>query len=292
MQDRTVGKVLNQITEYLMRKGIESPRLTAELLVSGALGVGRIDLYTRPETVLDDRAWAQLQDLAKRAGQNEPVEYLLGKTEFYFLEMIVEHGCVIPRPETELLVEKAIEFLRDRPGQQLVCDLCTGSGCVAVAIACNCPNVRLIATDISAEAIDVAGRNIEKYHLKDQITLLQGDLFEPLKQGGTDSKYDLIVSNPPYVSTAEYEDLEENVRNYEPKEALLAGADGLDVHSRIIESANMFLKPDAALMLEIGYKQGQAVRQLLEKTAVFQYVGIAKDFSGHDRIAIAVKANQ
>lgn len=292
MQDRTVGKVVNRITEYLMTRGIESPRLSAELLISGALGVGRIDLYTHPETVIDDAAYAQLQELAKRAGQHEPVEYLLGKTEFYFLEMIVEHGCVIPRPETELLVEKAIEFLRDRQGQQLVCDLCTGSGCVAVAIARNCPNVRLIATDISAKAVDIAGKNIEKYQLKDRITLLEGDLFEPLEPGGTAGKYDLIVSNPPYVSDAEYADLEKNVKDYEPEEALSGGADGMDIHRRIIERANMFLKGDGALMLEIGYKQGAAVKQLLEKTAAFTHIGIAADFNGHDRIAIAAKANQ
>jgi len=230
-----------------------------------------------------------LHDLVKRAGQDEPVAYLVGKTEFYSLELNVTPDCMIPRPETELLVERAIEFLRTRRDTQFVCDLCTGCGCIAVAIAKNYPDARIIATDICDAALAVAAGNIEKHQLKERITLLCGDLFDPIISGLDVDKFDLVACNPPYVSTAEYEKLDKNVKDYEPKVALFAGVDGLDIYRRVIEKADRFLKPDAALMLEIGYAQGQAVRQLLEQTGAFAEIKIKKDIHNNDRIAIAKK---
>ncbi len=285
----TIQKLLNWVTEYLAAKGIESARLSAELLLSHALGIKRIELYTQFDKQVPQQQLDKLHSLVKRAGLHEPVAYLTGKTEFYSLELDITADCLIPRPETELLVQRAIEFLRTRSGIQYVCDLCTGSGCIAVAIATNFPDARVTATDISAAALAVAARNVEKHRLKEHIQLLCGDLFEPVIQQLDVNQFDLIVCNPPYVSAAEYEILDKNVKEYEPESALLAGADGMDVYRRIIKKVDEFLKPGAALMLEIGYAQGPAVRDLLEQTGAFVEINIEKDPHDNDRVVTALK---
>jgi len=289
MQNWTIQKLLNWVTEYLTNKGIDSPRLSAEILLSCALNMKRIELYMYFDRPVEKEQLDLLHGLVKRAGQNEPIAYLTGKTEFYSIELNITPDCLIPRPETELLVERAVEFLRTRTGKQLVCDLCTGCGCIAVAIAKNLADADIIATDISDAALSIAAKNIEKHQLKNRITPLCGDLFDPLLPQMTDNKFDLLVCNPPYVSAPEFEKLDKNVKDYEPRIALFAGADGLDIYRRIIEKADDFLKPDAALMLEIGYSQGQAVKELLEQADCFAKVTIEKDFHNNDRIAIAKK---
>jgi release factor glutamine methyltransferase len=289
METWTIQKLLNWVTQYLTEKGIESPRLSAELLLSYVLGLKRIELYTQHETTVAKPDLDKLHELVKRAGQNEPISYLVGKTEFYSMELNVTPDCLIPRPETELLVQRAIEFLRTRQSKQSVCDLCTGCGCIAVAIAKNFPNAHVIATDICDKALAVASRNIEKHQLQEKITLLSGDLFDPIIPHLDSGKFDLIVCNPPYVSEAEYEKLDKNVKDFEPRLALFAGVDGLDIYKKIIEKIDMFLKPDAAFMLEIGYAQSPAIKELLEQTGVFSEIKIEKDFHNNDRIVIANK---
>ncbi|TKJ38691.1 MAG: protein-(glutamine-N5) methyltransferase, release factor-specific [Planctomycetes bacterium B3_Pla] len=291
MASWTIQKLLDWTTEYLTSKGVDAPRLSAELLLCHTVELTRIELYTQFDRQVAKRQLDQLHDLVKRAGLHEPVAYLTGRTEFYSLELEITSDCLIPRPETELLVQRAIEFLRTRAGVQFVCDLCTGSGCIAVAIAKNHPDSRVIATDISAGALDVAAQNVEKHQLKERIELLQGDLFEPLVRQLDVDQFDLIACNPPYVSAAEYERLDNNVKDYEPKSALYAGTDGLDVYRRIMEKADQFLKPGAALMLEIGYAQGPAVRELLEETGAFAKIKIEKDLHDNDRITIATKVS-
>jgi len=289
MQNWTIQKLLNWITEHFTEKGIDSPRLSAELVLSHVVGLKRIELYTQFDKVVSKHQLDRLHDLVKRASQNEPIAHIVGKTEFYSLELDVTPDCMIPRPETELLVERAVEFLRTRSGKQLICDLCTGSGCVAVAIARNYADCQIIATDISDAALSVAAKNIEKHQLKDRIKLLCGDLFDPIMPQLDVGKFDLIVCNPPYVSAPEFESLDKNVKDYEPKSALLAGADGLDIYRRIIEKVDQFLKSNAALILEIGYNQGQAVRELLEQAGCFTEIKIEKDLYDNDRIATAKK---
>lgn len=292
MDTWTIQKLLNWVTEFLTGKGIDSPRLSAELLLSHVVGLKRIELYTQFDKPVAKQQLDHLHDLVKRAGQNEPIAYLVGKTEFYSLELNITTDCMIPRPETELLVARAIEFLRTRrTGTQFVCDLCTGSGCIAVAIAGNYPNARIIATDICDAALAIAAENVEKYQLGNRITLLCGDLFDPVVPQLDVNEFDLIVCNPPYVSDAEYEKFDRNVKDYEPKIALFAGVDGLDIYRRIIEKAEQFLKPGAALMLEIGYAQGRAVKELLEQTGVFAEIKIEKDFHNNDRIVSARKVS-
>ena len=281
--------LLSWAAEYLADRGIDSSRLCAEFLLAHIVGLNRIDLYTHFDRPVSEQEFKNLQDLSRRAGQNEPVAYLLGKTEFYSLDFHITPACMIPRPETELLVERAIEFLRTRTATQYVCDLCTGCGCIAVAIARNVTNAKIIATDISDAALNVAAKNVEKYKLQDRIKLLCGYLYEPLVPQLDAEKFDLIVCNPPYVSTAEYEALESNVKDYEPKLALFAGEKGLDIYRRIIDKAEQFMKAKAAMMLEIGFAQGEAVRKLLEQTGAFGEIKIEKDLHDNDRIVTAVK---
>ena len=289
MADWTTQKLLNWITEYFTDKGIESPRLSAEILMSQVLELSRIELYTNFEKVVAKAQLDRLHELVKRAGENEPVAYLISRTEFYSLKIEVNRSCLIPRPETELLVERAIEFLRTRGGQQFVCDLCTGSGCIAVAIAKNHAGAKITATDICDEALAVAAVNVEKHNLKDQVKLLRGDLFDPVVPQLDVEKFDLIVCNPPYVSTGEFEQLDKNVKDYEPQLALLAGVDGLDVYKRICEKIGEFLKDDGAVIMEVGYRQGPAVKELLEQTDGFAEITIEKDFNDNDRIVTAKK---
>jgi release factor glutamine methyltransferase len=289
MQSWTIQKLLNRTAKYLADKGVDSPRLSAELLLGDVAGLKRIELYTQFDKPVTKEQLDRLRDLVKRAGQHEPIAYIIGKAEFYSLELNITPDCMIPRPETELLVERAIEFLRKRPSKQFVCDLCTGSGCIAVAIAKNFPDADIIATDISDAALSIAAKNVEKYQVNNRITFLCGDLFEPIVPQLDIERFDLIICNPPYVSSAEFEKLGKNVKDYEPRSALFAGDNGLDIYRRIIERVEQFLKPDAALMLEIGYSQGQPVRELLEQTGCFSKVAIEKDFHNNDRIVIAKK---
>ena len=290
MPEWTIQKLLNWTTDYFTEKGIDVPRLSAELLLSGVLSMERIELYTNFERIVTKPKLDALHSLVKRAAEHEPIAYLVGKTEFYSIPLRITPDCLIPRPETELLVERAIEFLRTRGGdKQFVCDLCTGSGCIAIAIAKNFENAELIATDISDAALNVAAKNVENHQLQDRIQLLCGDLFDPVLPQLDVCQFDLIACNPPYVSTTEFQTLDKNVKDYEPTSSLLAGADGLDIYRRIAEKIDEFLKPGAALILEIGYAQGQAVKELLEKTSCFTKIKIEKDAQNNDRIVTATK---
>jgi release factor glutamine methyltransferase len=285
MNEWTIQRLLTWVTDYLTQKGVDAPRLSAELLLSHVLGLKRIELYTQYNKVVAPEQLDRLRDLVKRAGQHEPVAYLVGKTEFYSIEFEVTPDCLIPRPETELLVQRSIEFLRKRTGPQYLCDLCTGCGIIAVAVGKNVPDAKVLATDISEPALAVAARNVEKHKLQDRIELRPGDLFEPLVP--QIDQFDLIACNPPYVSAAEYEALDRNVKDYEPRLALYAGQDGLDLYRKIGERVSQFLKPDGILLLEIGCTQGPAVQELLEQTKTFTQLRIDKDLQGHNRIVVA-----
>ena len=291
MSEWTIQKLLNWTTEYLTGKGVDAPRLSAELLLSNVLGLKRIELYTQYNRMVEQEHLARLRELVKRAGQHEPVAYLVGRAEFYSIEFEVTPDCLIPRPETELLVQRSIELLRLRAGPHQVCDLCTGCGVIAVAIAKNVPDAKVIATDLSEAALGVAAKNVRKYGLDDRVELLRGDLYEPLIPQLDMAPFDLIVCNPPYVSAAEYEKLEKNVKDYEPRTALYGGEDGLELYRRIAEQVGRFLDSDGALLLEIGHEQGSAVRALLEQTGLFEIIKVDKDLSSHDRIVMAQRKN-
>lgn len=292
----TITKLLDWTVSHFTEKGVDSPRLTAELILSFVLKMERIELYMHFDQPVKKVQLDKLHSLIKHCLQNEPVQYLTGRCEFYSLSFKVSPACLIPRPETELLVERAIEFLRGRTGKQCVCDLCTGCGCIAVAIAKNFADAKIIATDICDRALAIAAENISKYQLEQRIELLQGNLFEPIisqldvRNLSACGGFDLIVCNPPYVSRCEYEKLDAKVKNYEPKLALNGGADGLDIYRRIAASIDICLRKDGALLLEIGFMQGREVKRLLEDTNAFRQVKVEKDFNNNDRIIAAIRA--
>lgn len=285
----TIKKLLEWIIAYFEKNGVDAPRLSAELLLCHILKLERIQLYTFYDRIVGSEQLAELRAMVKRAAEHEPIAYLVGRCDFYSLPLKITPDCLIPRPETERLIERAIDFLRGRTGSQYVLDLCTGSGCIVAAIAKNVENLRVVATDISDKALAVAAENIKRHKLEGKVKLLGGDLFDPIITGLDKTQFDLIVCNPPYVSDLEYEKLEPNVKKYEPKLALYAGADGLDIYKRILEKVDDFLEPDGALMMEIGYAQGPAIQQMLEQTGIFKEIKIEKDFADNDRIAVAKK---
>ncbi len=289
MEIWTIKKLLEWISKYLEGKGVDSARLSAELLLCHVLGLERIQLYTLYDRVVQAEQLATLRALVKRCGEQEPVAYLVGRCEFYSMGLTISPECLIPRPETEHLVERAIDFLRGRSEPPYVLDLCTGSGCIAAAIAKNVKDAQVIATDICDNALKVAAENVQRHKLEGKVRLLCGDLFDAIIEGLDRTRFDLIVSNPPYVSDAEYDGLDTNVKKYEPKLALLAGVEGLDVYKRIVEQVDDFSKPDGALMMEIGFAQGPAIQQMLENAGIFKDIKIEKDFANNDRIAIAKK---
>jgi len=255
------------------------------------LGCCRIDLYTRWAEPVDEVCRGELRTLVRRAGAHEPIAYLVGCTEFYSLTIRVDQRCLIPRPETELLVERAIEFLRPRQNMarqpQQVLDLCTGSGCIAVAVGKNVETCRVTATDISDAALAVAAENVRLHGLEGRVRLLCGDLFEPIITGLDAARFDVITCNPPYVRRDDIARLDANVRDYEPTDALDGGADGLDVYRRIVADLGRFLQRDGLFIGEIGADQGPAVRALFESVGPFANVRIEKDAAGHDRIVLA-----
>lgn len=291
MADWTIQKLLGWMTDFLSEKDVDSPRLSAEMLLSHSLGLKRIELYTNFDKILSQPQLDNLRGLVKRTADKEPISYLTGKKEFYSIELTVGAGCLIPRPETELLVEHAIEFIRSRSGPQSILDLGTGSGCISIAIAKNCKHALVTAVDISESALKFARQNVSDHNLLEQINIIAADLFEQLGKLDPEPKFDLIVSNPPYVSTGEFEQLDRKIRAFEPPEALLAGPEGLDIYRKIISDIRPYLKSDAAVMLEIGSKQTDAVIELLGRTGIFSDIYAVKDFQGLDRLIIAKAAH-
>ena len=289
MEIWTIQKLLNWMTEHFTGKDIDSPRMSAEMLLTHVLGLERIELYMHFDRQIEKPQLNRLHALVKRASEHEPIAYLVGMTEFYSLDIKVTPDTLIPRPETEMLAERAIEYLRTLQAPQYMCDLCTGSGCIAVAVAIGAGEAKIIATDICDAAMAVADENITAHKLNERVHLLCGDLFTPIIEGLDQTKFDVITSNPPYIATDEYEKLDKNVRDYEPELALHAGADGLDVYRRIVEQGPEHLKPAGRLMLEIGYQQGDAVTKLLEDSGEFKDITVEKDFAKNDRIVTAVK---
>jgi release factor glutamine methyltransferase len=291
MQDWTIKKLLDWITSHFTEKELDSPRLFAEMLLAHVLEKSRIELYTNFNKTVSPEKLAQLRDLVRRAAASEPVQYLTGRCEFYSLTVKVDRRCLIPRPETELLVERAIEYLRtafkNSPHHPAVLDLCTGSGCIAVAIAKNFPTARVTATDISEDTLAVAAENVETHSLGDSVKLLQGSLYEPLVDNLDPKGFDLIVSNPPYISQSEYENLPQNIRSYEPSSALLAGPDGMDIYRQIASDIEHWLKSPGLLLLETDPLKAQPLAELLNSAADFAEISIEKDLAGCERIVRA-----
>ena len=282
----TVRRLLEWTPPFLQKKGVDQPRLSAELLLAHVLDVPRIKLYTDYDRVLDEPRLARFRELVRRAGAEEPIAYLTGRAHFFSLEFTVTRDVLIPRPDTETLVEEVLQTVRHVPGLEAprVLDLCTGSGCVAAAIAANLKTATVLAIDLSPAAVDVATGNMQKLGLADRVVVEPGDLYEPITRRVDAAPYDLITANPPYIASAQLAALDRSVIDYEPRLALDGGPDGLSLHRRILDGATRHLLPGGRLFLEIAFDQGPAAKALVAESPLWADVKVVKDAGGRNRV--------
>lgn len=280
----TIRALMEWTEKHFQQKGFESPRLEAQLLLAHALECRRVELYTRWDEVIQEDRRSRFRELVQRRLEGCPAMYLVGRREFYTLDFEVTPAVLIPRPETELLVTEALKKIRDI-SEPRVLDVGTGSGCIAVAIAHRSRNAQVTAIDVSAEALAVARRNAERHGVAERIQFSPSDLFGGLAEN---AEFDVIASNPPYVSRDEFERLAEHVQNFEPKLALDGGDDGFAVYDRLIPGARKHLRAGGWLLLEIGASQEAGIRERLEKSG-YLIERFQRDDSGLPRLAIAQK---
>jgi len=286
----SVADTVNSATLQLSEAGIANARLDAEALLSHVLRKNRAWIITHGENSLDDASSAIFRDAIGRRTKREPLQYIIGNQEFWGLEFMVTPDVLIPRPETEFIIEAALATIEDRIGPARIIDLCTGSGCIAVSLAKELSGAHVLAIDTSARALLVAKKNAANHGVSDRIRFFEGDLFEPLKQFDMPGQMDLIVSNPPYVRADELDTLQPEVRDFEPEMALIAGPEGTELAKRIIQLAPKYLKKNGALIMEMGLGQAAALRNIAGKTGAYTAPEIIKDLAGIERIMVARKA--
>jgi len=275
-----VHDILNEAARNFADAGIPSPRLDAEILLAFCLSCDRIDFIKNPATPVDAETLAAFRQLAARRLAWEPVAYITGRKEFWSFVLEVNRSVLIPRPDTEVLVEEALNVSRQRNLEEIrILDIGTGSGAVALALASEISTARLTATDISGAALATASRNARNLNLHRQIEFLQGDLFEPV-----DGFFDIIVANPPYIADEEYEKLPAGVKNYEPAAALLAGVEGLDFYRKIAAAAPGCLKDDAWILLETGSTQSTPIGEIFASSGQYSDISIRNDYAGLPRV--------
>lgn len=282
-QPWTVRRVLEWTTSHLKKHGSDTPRLDAEILLAHARNCPRIQLYTQFDEPLSDAVRTQMRDLVQRRAKHEPVAYLVGRREFFSLSFRVTRDVLIPRPDTETLVMEVLDTIKGQSASRVL-ELCTGSGCVAVAVAKNDKNVQLTATDISPAAITIAKENAERHKVTDRIEFVESDLFASLQ---SDAKYAVIASNPPYVASEEIDRLDPEVSQHEPRLALDGGPDGLTVLKRIIDEAPSRLAPGGRLLLEFTPEQADSLESLIQKHGGYDEISIRKDLAHRPRVITA-----
>ncbi|MBI5894138.1 MAG: peptide chain release factor N(5)-glutamine methyltransferase [Deltaproteobacteria bacterium] len=307
----TLFAILEKTTACLNENGIEAPGLNAEVLICHVLKCNKTNLYTNYELHLTDAQIDSITALVKRRVLREPLQYIIGRQGFWSLDFKVTKDVLIPRPETEILVEEAVKIRTLNPELRTILDLCTGSGCIAITLAKELPDAIIYATDNSAHALAVVKENAEMHGVLDRIKFIHGNLFDALDlrsgvKGGYPSKgwvggqgvkrqehgvwnVNLIVSNPPYIKTSDIETLEPEIKNFEPINALDGGADGLEIIRRIVNKAHLELKKDGWLMMEMGIGQALDVKTLIEKSGNYNEIAVIKDYSGIERVVKAKK---
>jgi release factor glutamine methyltransferase len=271
---------LDWTARFLAEKGCEFPRLDAEVLLAHAQGCRRIELYTRYEELATEEVRARFRELIRQRVEGCPVAYLVGRKEFFALELEVGPAVLIPRPDTETLVMACLELAKATEEPRIL-DVGTGSGNIAIAVAKHHPKAHVTAIDISPDALAVAQRNAAKHGVTDRIHFLVGDLLSSLI---IEEKFDCILSNPPYIATDDLPKLPIGVRDYEPKAALDGGPGGYQVIERLIEQARQYLRPGGCLIVEIGAPQEVIVRKLIEAIPGYELAPTIRDYSGHPRV--------
>lgn len=287
LEPATVKEALQAGEHYLTRAGVESSRLDAELLLGKVLGGGKEKLYLAFDQQLRDPEHRQFEELLLRRGRREPLAYILGKKEFWSLDFVVAPDVLVPRPETEGLVEVALEAVNHWPkgSTKRVLDLGTGSGAIAVTLAKERSDLEIWATDLSTQVLEVAGLNALVHDVHRRIRFLAGDLFGPVEE--LKSWFHLIVSNPPYVIQSEMDRLPPEVREWEPRLALYGGSDGLDFYRRIIRDGPLYLTNQGFVALEIGAGMAESVSRLFATAGCYSAPSIYQDLAGRDRVVVA-----
>ena len=303
----TIQKLIDWTTQFFINNNIQNPRLDTEVLLSYSLKIDRLGLYLNYDKPLTEDELSSFKKIIQRRVNREPLQYITGIQEFWSLDFKVAPGVLIPRQETEVLVEEVLKsagckakdvknITKSATGSNaltsapkpLILDLCTGCGCIAVSLAKELTGSTIYATDNSAVALEIARQNSERHDVKDRITFMSGDLFQPLEN--FESKFDFIVSNPPYVKRSDLEGLEPEVNVFEPVSALDGGEDGLDAIKSIIDEAPKYLKSNGRLLLEIAFDQAKNVKAHIEKSGCYTSSTVIKDLSGNDRV-IKVKSS-
>jgi release factor glutamine methyltransferase len=281
-------KIIEAITEAeqnLSEHGITDARFDARVLLSHVLKKDRAWVFTHIQDALDTRCEGLFQELVRRRTRREPLQYILGTQEFWGLEFKVSPDVLIPRPETELVVESAIGIGKDMPKATLI-DLCTGSGCIAVSLAKTFRSPRIFATDTSERALRIAGENARNHEVREHIRFLEGDLFGPLQELDLRRQVDIITANPPYIPSQDLSSLQSEVKNFEPETALIAGPEGTEIHQRIITEAPHFLKKNGALIMEMGIGQAEKLVAMADAAGAYAKPKILKDLAGINRVII------
>jgi release factor glutamine methyltransferase len=280
-----LGEVIAEARRMLEEAGIDSAGQEAFWILEHVLRVPAHHVVTDRDRLLSQAELVAARGLVERRVRREPLQYILGTQEFCGLEFNVNPAVLIPRPETELLVEYVAQ--RISSGRQAtIVDACTGSGCIAVAIARLRPHARVIATDLSNLSLDVARQNATRHAVCERITWLEGDLLGPLAERELEGRIDVIVSNPPYISEAEWATLQPEVRLFEPRGALVAGPEGTELHERLLQEAGQYLSLGGALIMEIGAGQARAMRRIVEQIAGYRFHRLVYDATGLERVVI------
>lgn len=274
---RTILEILTLSTDYLARKGILQPRLQAEELVSQSLGLKRMDLYIQFDRPLVDEELAKCRDWLQRRGQGEPLQYIHGQVDFFDCMIKVTSAVLIPRQETEILVDKIAKVLaQETLTNKVLWDICCGSGCIGIALKKRFPELTVCLSDISSEALTIAAENAKTNSV--EVELLKGDLLLPFK----DRSSDFVVCNPPYISEKEFSSLDIEVRAHEPRRALISGESGLEFYERLAKELASHLNSGSKVWFEIGANQGQAVQNLFQG-GFWKKCCVENDWSGHER---------
>ncbi len=295
MATRTVwniGALLQWTTDFFNRRQVDEPRLSAELLLAHALHCTRMQLYTQFDVEPPEQQLQGFRELVKKRGENVPVAYLIGKAWFYSLEFAVTPDVLIPRPDTETLVEHIIMRVRQAPGWETpnILDLCTGSGCIAITLAKHLPNAKLVATDVSEKALAVAAENAKTLGVADRVQFLQGDLLTPVLALAPPAQFHVIASNPPYIASGDIAGLPPQVRDHEPHLALDGGPDGLNALRKIVQEAQPCLLPGGMLAVEIAYNQAAVAQGVAEGAPWLASHKLLRDAAGRDRCIVAFRA--
>ena len=281
----TLGEVIAEARRLLEQAGIESAGQEALWIVEHVLRLPAHHVVTDRDRLLSPAELMAANELVERRVGREPLQYILGTQEFCGLEFNVNQAVLIPRMETELLVEYVAQWIpADR--QATIIDVCTGSGCIAVAIARQRPRAKVIATDLSNSALAVARQNAARHAVGERITWLEGNLLGALVRQGLKGQIDIIVSNPPYIPEADWTTLPPEVRLFEPRSALVAGPQGTELHERLLQEAGVYLSPGGALILEIGSGQARAIRRIVEQIPGYRFHRLVYDEAGLERVVI------